>query len=535
MARSSPTPGESKTPLIVALVFFVLLTLGLGVLYYMSFDENKAALDGKKSADADKAVAEKKLRAEQDKVKMYRVLTGSGNDEDLNAIKNTSEKPDVVAEYKFATGRLDQLVQGYRDIEAGQMPGTPFTPKGSDVFVWPEGDQETFDKAPGKPLFAVVVNQLAKQLIATRRQAIADRKVKEAEDRYNLLGKSYDDTIKVLREEAGKFPGQLAARVAEIQKNYDAATQNFTTKTNDYVDKSKERQVALDDAEIKKAQAEKLAEQYKTRATVVERDQAARADPFGANTDQPHGKILSKRNGIVTINLGSADNVRPGLTMVVQPPDTQTRGIDSRKESRQAPGGEPIIVVRTKGTIEVLDVIGPTVSTARIVSQDDPIRDSILPGDLLYNAAWRKGAADHVALFGVFDMDADGTDDIKSLIRDLNRVGVVVDAYYDLEKNVWVGKYNQQTAFAVEGYYPISMSADGLSGAKSAIIQKLEAAKTQVLGTGIKVVKARDFFPRTGYKIRLDITPDTINRAYNRYLLTTPSGNPDAPPAEPKN
>lgn len=535
MARNASPPGESKTPLIVALVFFVLLTLGLGVLYYMSFDENKKAIDEKTSAVADKTKLEKSLRAEQDKVKMYRVLTGAGTEEDLTAIKNSSEKSEVVAEYKFATGRLDALVQGYRDIESGQMPGTPFTPKGADVFVWPEGDQETFEKAPVKPLYAVVVNQLARQLIATRRQAIADRKAKDAEDKYTLLGKSYEDTIKVLREEAGKFPGLLATRVAEIQKNYDTATQNFTTKTTEYTNIQKESQVARDEAEIKKAQAEAKAKQWETRATVKERDDAARADPFGANTDRPHGKILSKRDGTVTINLGSADNVRPGLTFTIQPSDTETRGIDSRKELRRLPTGEQITVVRTKGTIEVLDVIGPTVSTARIATQSDPIRDSILPGDLLYNAAWRKGAADHVALFGVFDMDADGTDDIKSLIRDLSRVGVVVDAYYDLEKSEWVGKYNQQTAFAVEGYYPVSVAADGLSGAKGAVIQKLEAAKTQVLGAGIKVVKARDFFPRTGYKIRLDITPDTINRAYNRYLLTTPSTNPDAPAAEPKN
>jgi len=42
-------------------------------------------------------------------------------------------------------------------------------------------------------------------------------------------------------------------------------------------------------------------------------------------------------------------------------------------------------------------------------------------------------------------------------------------------------------------------------------------------------VKARTFFPRAGYKIRMDVSNDTINRAYNRYLQTLPVGGGTTP------
>ena len=41
-----------------------------------------------------------------------------------------------------------------------------------------------------------------------------------------------------------------------------------------------------------------------------------------------------------------------------------------------------------------------------------------------------------------------------------------------------------------------------------------------------------EFFPRIGYKIKLDVSPDAINRAYSRYLVTLPppEGGEGTPP-----
>ena len=141
-------------------------------------------------------------------------------------------------------------------------------------------------------------------------------------------------------------------------------------------------------------------------------------DPY--QYDRPHGKVTRKSGNIVDIDLGSADNVRPGLTFSVFAGETPRVGFRDRLRPRTGPDGRPVMEgnrpvmdVQPKGTIEVISVLGPNLSQARITSNPDPIRDAILASDVLYNPAWKKGAADHVALFGVFDVDADGTDDVK--------------------------------------------------------------------------------------------------------------------------
>ena len=121
-------------------------------------------------------------------------------------------------------------------------------------------------------------------------------------------------------------------------------------------------------------------------------------------------------------------------------------------------------------------------------------------------------------------MDADGSDDVKRLVADLTRMGIVVDAYFDLETRKWVGQVTEQTTYAVEGYFPVVVGGDPLAAAESDVTQALIDARNHAKAKGVQVVKARTFFPRVGYRIRLDINGDTINRAYSRYLQTLPAG-----------
>ena len=64
---------------------------------------------------------------------------------------------------------------------------------------------------------------------------------------------------------------------------------------------------------------------------------------------------------------------------------------------------------------------------------------------------------------------------------------------------------NEQTTYAVEGYFPVLVGGDPLATAKSDIAQALIDARNNAREKGVQVVKARTFFPGAGYKIRLDI------------------------------
>src|SRR5262249_38178902 len=131
---------------------------------------------------------------------------------------------------------------------------------------------------------------------------------------------------------------------------------------------------------------------------------SATEDPFAY--DKPQGKIISRKDKVVEINLGSADNVKPGLRFSVQPSKTLTEGLGTRWKPVTTADGSTVMRIMSMGSIEVVDVRGPNLSTARITTETDEIRDGIRRGDLLYNSVWRKGEADHIALAGLFDLDA---------------------------------------------------------------------------------------------------------------------------------
>jgi hypothetical protein len=236
--------------------------------------------------------------------------------------------------------------------------------------------------------------------------------------------------------------------------------------------------------------------------------------------------------GIIEIDIGSTAHVREGLTFTVLPSDFPEKGRQSRIRTYRVPDERGIYrnVERfvEKGTIEVIQVLGPQLARARITSEADYIRDGISKGDLLYNAVWRKGAADHIALVGIFDTNGDGTDDIVKVVRDLQGMGVIVDAYFDLSKRQWVGSMNEQTRYLVVGRYPVQSATDPNRDEKTKLIDAMSQAVEAARLKNVQNVNFRDFFPRTGYRVKLDVPDDKINQATAPYLKGVTAS--DAPP-----
>jgi hypothetical protein len=172
-------------------------------------------------------------------------------------------------------------------------------------------------------------------------------------------------------------------------------------------------------------------------------------------------------------------------------------------------------------------------SRARITKEFDPIRDGAAPGDLIYNAVWRKGAADHIALMGVFDANGDGSDDIEIVVRDLTKMGIPVDAYFDMRTRKWVGEITNQTRYIIEGWYPVQGAHDPNRDEKTKLIGDMSAAVKEARTKGVSPVKFQDFFPRIGYRVKIDTTNDKINQAVAPYLNAV--NDSDALPGAGKN
>ena len=246
-----------------------------------------------------------------------------------------------------------------------------------------------------------------------------------------------------------------------------------------------------------------------------------KTDPFAY--DAPQGKITSRlADNIVEINLGSNAHVQTGLTFTILPIDFPQKGRVSRMMKVRVPDDrghfKEIELFVPKATIEVIEVLGPDVSRARITSEYSDVRDRALPGDLLYNSVWRKGQADHVALMGIFDINGDGSDDIETVVRDLNKMGIPVDAYYDMKTRKYVGKLTERTRYLVDGFTPTPTPNDPNLEAKTKLIGAMKAARDEAAAKQITIVPARDFFGRTGYKAKIDVSDDYINQAASKYL-----------------
>jgi RNA polymerase sigma factor (sigma-70 family) len=95
---------------------------------------------------------------------------------------------------------------------------------------------------------------------------------------------------------------------------------------------------------------------------------------------EPQGKIIRRQpEGIVEINIGSDNGVKPGRTFIVLPADYPEKGreLPLRKAREVKP-------VAPKAMIEVTEVIGRNLSRARITKETDSIRAGVATGDVIY-------------------------------------------------------------------------------------------------------------------------------------------------------
>ncbi len=107
-----------------------------------------------------------------------------------------------------------------------------------------------------------------------------------------------------------------------------------------------------------------------------------------------------------------------------------------------------------KGTLEVVNVLGPHLSQTRITSVKDRNRDPILERDVIYNASWNPNVKKHVAIAGVIDLTGDGRDSLYEFMRTLERQNIVVDAYQDPKEGTMKGQITYRTDYLILGDPP---------------------------------------------------------------------------------
>jgi hypothetical protein len=328
----------------------------------------------------------------------------------------------------------------------------------------------------------------------------------EKEEVAKALGNSKTDLAKTISEKSASF----------------LALQKTVEERDDEINQLKKDKDALGDDQ--KRQATKWTKRERDLTIQNDRLRAQLAPPNVDDYNKPKARIVKlDRNGTdAWIDIGSADGVKPPLPFSIMGVGPNGRANEVRK-----------------GAVEVVRVLGPRTSQARITEVADPGRNPIMEGDQLFNPAWSPNMRMHVALAGVIDLTGDGRDDSAEFVRNLERQGTVVDAYLDLKDLTIKGNgINRQTDYLVLGEAPsfegnqALREGDPTVERKKAVIQKTTDMQKEAVNEGIAIVPLRRFLGMIGYRLpRVSaVAPD----AALPYLGPTPDTSKQEAPAKDK-
>src|SRR5262245_6964409 len=117
---------ETSTPLVVALVFFVLTTITFGVLWYMEYSDQQAKDEAVMKAQGEATAAKGEAAEANMKARVYRVVMGTPEEKDIETLKaETKGQEKVAAEIKKINEAMAKAA-GVEDV--GKLP--------SELKIW---------------------------------------------------------------------------------------------------------------------------------------------------------------------------------------------------------------------------------------------------------------------------------------------------------------------------------------------------------------------------------------------------------------
>jgi hypothetical protein len=207
--------------------------------------------------------------------------------------------------------------------------------------------------------------------------------------------------------------------------------------------------------------------------------------------ERPHGQVtwVNMRTKTCYINLGRADGLQRQVTFSVYDQAITTLDVPAPGDERAKAEAKKEKSKR-KASIEVIELLEDHLAECRIL--DDNYKDPILPGDQIFTPAWRPGQRLRFALVGRMNIDNDKEDDrqkVKNLIES-NGGQIVCEV---LENGNRVGSIDVNTRFLVIGDRPEDTADDKVRAAVNDIIGAAER-------NGVQQITVRDLVSMMGYK-----------------------------------
>lgn len=525
MAKKKKETGPGPV-MIIFLVFFIMLSAVLGVLVYLGFETEAKLAEEATKAKEDKTGAEKKLAEAEARRNLLRIAVGIEDPQDredlVGATKEHGSK--ILEEHERLVSRLKNsfpTTDAFRwelidDLRAGGTGGG----EGKKLAPNPRMSIPSIVKAWAK----IAKDEEKKAADANLAKANAEAQRKAAEDRADAQKKTFDTKVTELEGNYNNSVAKLNAAFLKLKEDAEKAGQNFVAKAADW---AKEK-ADLEEVAIKKAADLKDTNDKLRRALSPDpSDSELRFKYFDlTKVEERKGEITDKNGTFVTITFTNRNPLNVGQTFMVLAPNQSLVTVIDRekvldKEQRERRGlyerepfsGNEMI----KGTIEIVELTGPTSARARIVTQREAIRDPISKKDSVYNVTLSNAGKDHVAYCGIIDLDGDGLPNNEEFVRILEKNNVVVDAYLDLKTGEIKGTgIKPSTKFLI-------------LGPDAPEVGKVKDMINMAKDKGVQVIDARKYLKLIGVALPANPFPP-------RYSTTNIVGDGAAPvaPAEPK-
>jgi len=419
--RKKQNNGEN-TILTIAFILSVLTSLGLLVTVGIMFQSLETKEQAKIVANNAKKDAEKiTISAEYVNLIARHVIDSSVSKAEIDAYADT-HGPDIQANQK-QTG--EAILQKYVNFQKS-YPG-----------LAADTASLNYEKVP--------------ELLTARNKTLLGEK-KQLETQIASLTSQLKVVTTAQHTNTTKQLTNSSTAVASAQKDLaDFRTDRQTTaadydtairKHNDAL-AAKDQQIANKDTEIQSA-AQRLSNQEEKNLVAQ-----LKARPKSERFEIPDGKITSinEASGIVWINIGSRDRLKPLTNFSVYP---------AAQLGVMRGSGD------IKAKIEVIKILDGQFAQCRII--EDSINDPILIGDQIYSPLWQRGIQVHFALIGFFDIDGDGKSDrdkVKNIIRS---AGGIIDAELSIEDTTDPEKINliRTGNITVDTQYLVRGSVDAI-------------------------------------------------------------------------
>ncbi|MBN2578088.1 MAG: hypothetical protein JXB10_03775 [Pirellulales bacterium] len=342
-----------------------------------------------------------------------------------------------------------------------------------------DDDMENFGKGYSAEwkFYHPLVEKLAQSLQQKDMELkMTKEKLQDLEVRFLQREAGKDAQIETFDKEVKKVTADLVAVTEKFQKQYEEISQEKATLASRVQTVRKDLESDL--AKVKE-KAEGLSKSLAEALTTIKHQGKKIEDITNTVVSAPDGEVrwVDQKNGLVWINLGRGDDLKPLQTFAVYSADIS-----------DLTQGKP------KASIEVTQLRGDHVAEARITR--DIIAEPILPGDKIHTPLWQPGDKMHFALAGVMDVDGDGKSDLD-LVRSLISLNNgVVDAYQE-DQGKEIGKIDGRmslaTRYLVLGEEPKEKTAPQITEERTKMI-------TRAGELGIRSMTLKDLLDRMGYR-----------------------------------